>query len=266
MEALAFLFPSVSQNQPAAESDQSQPGDETTYWHEAFGPPTWPNWALVIVGIGAIAAAIRTLKVIRRQAASMRRQTKYIARQALSMRRQTTHLKNAVIESRKAARATRDNAKAALLNAQAVINAERPWLLVDIRMSKSDPDMYILFAINKGKTPAEMQEGHYTCEARPVTGEEFIPPDDFVAPFFRPIQTLTVAEDTFEIGRIKPSSFPKSTYPPTAVFAYGRILYWDTFTDRTQTDAKPHVTQWCLTFDKHRDIWHASPGRYPKNS
>ena len=37
-------------------------------WREAFGPATWPNWALVIVGIGGIYAAIKTLKTIEAQA------------------------------------------------------------------------------------------------------------------------------------------------------------------------------------------------------
>ncbi len=44
-------------------------------WHEAIAPQSWSNWALVLVGVGGIWAALRTLRAIRRQARSMRRQT-----------------------------------------------------------------------------------------------------------------------------------------------------------------------------------------------
>jgi hypothetical protein len=36
-------------------------------WHDAFGPSTWSNWLLVIVGIGATVAALLTLRAIWRQ-------------------------------------------------------------------------------------------------------------------------------------------------------------------------------------------------------
>jgi hypothetical protein len=36
-------------------------------WHCAFAPSTWSNWALVIVGIGAVIAAIITLRTLNQQ-------------------------------------------------------------------------------------------------------------------------------------------------------------------------------------------------------
>src|SRR5206468_3431682 len=100
------------------------------------------------------------LKFVRIQAAIMRRQTRHIARQALSMRYQTTIL--------------RDNVKA-------LINAERPWLLIEIKPAEFDASIYILRAVNKGKTPAEMKEGWYKFDVHPVDG--FIPSDDLMGPF-----------------------------------------------------------------------------------
>jgi hypothetical protein len=36
-------------------------------WQKAFGPETWSNWALVVVGVGAIVTALITLLAIRDQ-------------------------------------------------------------------------------------------------------------------------------------------------------------------------------------------------------
>jgi hypothetical protein len=49
---------------------------------------------------------------------------------------------------------TRKASQAALLNAQAVINAERPWLLMNVERSKDSAAGYIVSAKNCGRTPA----------------------------------------------------------------------------------------------------------------
>jgi hypothetical protein len=36
-------------------------------WREAFAPPTWSNWALIVVGFGGIVVAVWTLRRIERQ-------------------------------------------------------------------------------------------------------------------------------------------------------------------------------------------------------
>src|SRR3989442_3125425 len=36
-------------------------------WHKAFSPESWPNWALVADGFGAILVALRTLRAIESQ-------------------------------------------------------------------------------------------------------------------------------------------------------------------------------------------------------
>jgi len=72
--------------QPTPSPNQPTPVNKANKWQEAVAPPTWSNWALVFVGIGAIVAALCTLGIIRTQ-------TAHIARQAVSMRRQTTILR-----------------------------------------------------------------------------------------------------------------------------------------------------------------------------
>ena len=41
-------------------------------WHDAFAPSTWSNWALVIVGLGGVLAALWTLFTIRAQTTLLR--------------------------------------------------------------------------------------------------------------------------------------------------------------------------------------------------
>ena len=75
------------------------------------------NYLLVIAGIGGIVVAALTLKKIERQS-----------------------------------KAGEDAANAALLNAQALINAERPWLIVEA----SGFPYIALKMVNKGRTPAQL--------------------------------------------------------------------------------------------------------------
>jgi hypothetical protein len=85
---------------------------------------------LMIVGIVGIYAALKTLGAVKRQADEMRDQ-------ATLMKEQT-----AVAEK---------SAEAALLNAHAVINAERPWLLIDPKRSGEGKSTSITFkVINSG--------------------------------------------------------------------------------------------------------------------
>jgi hypothetical protein len=103
-------------------------------WRNAFSPPTWSNWALVIVGIGAIISALRTLSAIRKQ-------TEHIGRQALSMRRQTKILRASVAVAEK-------NAQSAKITADALINSERAWVDGEIVNNSA------LRITNYGRTPA----------------------------------------------------------------------------------------------------------------
>ena len=100
-------------------------------WHDAIAPPTWSNWFLGLVGIGAIVAAICTFRGVERQVRIMQTQTKAIRRQGLSMRRQTTILRNSL-------RASVKNGKAALLSARAMISAERALIEVDLMEASTE--------------------------------------------------------------------------------------------------------------------------------
>ena len=101
----------------------------------APAPASWPwhdriLWAaylvLVILGYAGIMLAVSTLKKIARQTAS--------AEDAVS--------------------AAKDSARAALLIAQSIIDAERPWILIAVEPSRTVENSFSVMATNRGRTPA----------------------------------------------------------------------------------------------------------------
>ena len=195
---------------------------------------------LVWIGWRGVSTANRTLKSIEKQVEEMKAQT-------------------AVAKT---------SADAALLNAKALIISERPWLVVSIEVHEFDPDTYIVRAVNKGNTPAELHEGHCTCGLRPVTG--FTIPDNLQDPFIAPISNLIVNGEGFEIRRISISRFMTQDVingvSAELLHVYGKLLYWDTFADRTNPEVAPYVTQWCFTYDSHRVLFFRTANGYSKNT
>ncbi len=86
------------------------------------------NLVLVILGYAGILLAVSTLKKIERQ-------TQY---------------------SEAAAQAAADSAQAALLHAQALERAERPWILVTIEPSHRVENRFMVMATNRGRRPARV--------------------------------------------------------------------------------------------------------------
>ena len=78
-------------------------------WKDLLAPANIPNWLLVIVGIVASAAAIKTLQKVKRQADLMNRQN---------------------VVAITAAKAAQDSAIAALQQTNHMIASERAWLVI----------------------------------------------------------------------------------------------------------------------------------------
>ncbi len=55
-----------------------------------------------------------------------------------------------------AAQAAADSAQAALLHAQAIIRAERPWILITVEPSRSADNSFTVTATNRGRGPARI--------------------------------------------------------------------------------------------------------------
>ncbi len=200
----------------------------------------WINVVLAVIGICGIVAAVLTIRKLERQT-----------------------------------KATEDSAKAALLNAQALITSERPWLLISIEsygVSLEDETplspVYIVKARNQGRTPAELIEGHCSCKLQSAYG--FTPSDDMFDPFYAPNENLTVAGAEFLIRKFVPDAIVSEKdmegMEPKMLYVYGKLLYWDTFKDRNDPRNVPYLTRWSFTYDLYRKQFHRTAGPWPKNT
>jgi hypothetical protein len=195
-------------------------------WQEQV---TWAaNLVLVVLGYVGIMMALSLLKKIERQ----------------------TGYAEAVVE------AASSSAHAALLNAQAVIHAERPWILITVEPSRSMENSFTVMATNRGRTPAriiEILDRHQIAidEKRlPYSPEylnekraaQFAPiillPGEFAAikPFCRDdVKALCDSEERFK--RIE-------TWEEK-VFLYGKVVYQDLI---SASDDEAHETNWCCWY------------------
>ncbi len=198
--------------------------------------------ALAIIGVFATCAAFRTLGEIKEQTGN----------------------------AQAAATAASQNAQAALLNAQAVINSERPWLVVEVEEEIGNPGTFIFRARNRGRTPAKLAEGHYRCELKPVRGFSPTEEDFGGAPFIAPLNALVIPNDAFDVGTVNTNSFAgrydECLPVPVSITVYGKIVYWDTFANRNATETEPHETRWCFAYNQYNRFWYRSPGLYTKHT
>ena len=233
-----------------------------------------PEWTVAIASILTLFGILYQAEEMKKATLAMRenteeakKQTVHIGRQAQSMRYQTTHLKNTAIQTGKSANAAKTGAKAALLNARAVINSERPWIVVEIEsLDTHFNTKYLVVAKNKGRTPAEIVDG--ICGAGAYKIEDSAPTEERMAPFLVSPQPLTVSDGRIEIKEIVTTSHLTENAKSLGkiLTAFGKIRYWDMFTDRSQPNAAPYETQWCLTYNDTKKEWHRSANGYSKNT
>jgi hypothetical protein len=150
--------------------------------------------------------------------------------------------------------ATRDNAKAALLNAQAVINTERPWLVVTWASDRNTPGLCRFGCRNQGNTPAKVVS--MSAKSSFIDKLDNLPvPPDYSSPVTMPDLRLIVHEDNFSVGQgIHPESIirnagKKDLADDSREFLvyYGNVVYRDTF----YPDSSPnglHETRWCFVY------------------
>jgi hypothetical protein len=186
------------------------------------------NLVLVILGYVGVMMALSILKKIERQ----------------------TGYAEAAIE------VATSSAHAALLNARAVIQAERPWILITVEPSRSIENSFTVMATNRGRTPARIVE---TIERYKIAIDEkrlpgtpeyrneksntpFAPiillPDEFtpIKSFCREdVKGLCDSEERFK--RIE-------TWEEK-VFLYGKVLYRDLI---ATPENEVHETNWCCWY------------------
>jgi hypothetical protein len=99
------------------------------------------------------------------QAILLRKTREEVSRQANSMETQAGRMSSQIEEMKAQTLVAQTSANAALLNAKAVINAERPWLLVQTKPLIGPMGGFNVFARNKGRTPAMITAVHMGCVA-----------------------------------------------------------------------------------------------------
>jgi hypothetical protein len=200
-------------------------------------PPLWSLhdrilWAsliiLVVLGYVGILLAVSTLKKIERNTRS----------------------------GEAAAAAAYDSARAALLHAEIIMKAERPWILVSIEPSPGIANGFTITAANRGRTPArlvaiphkiEFAEEESSLPDVPeyqdlTTGTPFAPiillPGEItqIATFCRDdVQGLCTSEEQF--ARVENWE--------ERIFLYGRVTYRDLLSPQ---DEQIHQTAWCFWY------------------
>ena len=243
--------PSASTSPIAAPQSTSSPTDKTdcggvpceypppriTVANPPPMPQPWPlhdqiawaaNLVLVIVGYAGVILAVSTLKKIERHTRS----------------------------TEAAAEAAADSAQAALLNAQAIIDSRRPWLLITVEPSRSIENSFTVEATNRGRSPAKIiataeqikiaiDEAHlpYTPEYKSEEpGAPFVPiillPGESAAikPFCRDdLKAICKTEETLK--RVEKWE--------EKVFIYGKVVYGDLI---APSGKQTHETAWCCWY------------------
>jgi hypothetical protein len=225
---------------PAAESESIrdyQPQPHITAINPPTVVPVWTlheqilwaaNLVLAFLGYGGIVMAVSLLKKIARQMAY----------------------------AEAAADAATASAQAALLHSQAVVKAERPWILVTVEPSRSMENSFTIMATNRGRTPARIietkensritinekrlpQVPEYKHEERstPFNPIILLPGEStLIKPFSREdVKALCDSEERFK--RIE-------TWEEKA-YLYGQVQYRDLI---APSEGEVHETNWCCWY------------------
>jgi hypothetical protein len=165
-------------------------------------------------------------------------------------------------------------AKAALLNAQAAINSERPWLVVTWR---SDDDVAGVFRFgcrNTGNTPAKVIS--LSAKAMFVDDlDKMATPPDYSSPGILPDLHLIVRTDSFRISPgLNAQSFIES-HRKTGLVAeskeflvyYGNVVYRDTLYPDSAKEGL-HETRWCFVYQpqQKKKFVRSGPSEYNQYS
>lgn len=151
------------------------------------------------------------------------------------------------------------------MNAQAVINSERPWIDVTIVPNKAiEPPGYFFFRVtNTGRTPAQFISGGFSHDFRAKPDDLLIPA--MYAPFFAPNERFLPPGHHFDIQRslseattgIRPDSIIEERLRGTdplpvgaILFFYGNIVY-DDILGKDRPGYTLHETRWCFAYFKN---------------
>ena len=198
----------------------------------APAPAPWPwqeriawgaNIVLVVLGYIAILFALSLLRKIERQ-------TRY---------------------GEAAAQAAQESAQAALTQAQAMLRAERPWILMSVRPSQNIENGFSVVATNRGRSPARIlstideivsavDEAHLSAKpeyrSQPVAPEDpmiLLPGETTELLSFSRADVKRICESEERLARVEKWE--------EKIFLYGAVTYRDL---ATTDDAPAHESSW----------------------
>jgi len=147
-------------------------------------------------------------------------------------------------QTRNAAEAGLDSANAARLNAQSLVNSERPWLIAEAVKNSQMPHFYEIQITNCGRTPARFISGDAAHNF--VERPDLLPvPPIYSSPFTIPKQVLIATGKGFPIphGYSIPHLLDIPEAANKTLIVYGRIIYEDTIIPNLT-----HETRWCFGY------------------
>jgi hypothetical protein len=153
-----------------------------------------------------------------------------------------------------AAAAAAVSAQAALLSAQTIVDAERPWLVITVEPSPRIENSFTVLATNRGRTPATIVA---TAERiKIVVDETNLPlPPEYGEPgaprapiILLPGESTPIKSFSREEGKgicETEEKFKRVANWEEKAFIYGKIVYRDLIAPR---DKQLHETAWCCWY------------------
>lgn len=219
---------------------------------------THSEWVMAILTFIYVCVSIGMWRTIRKQATHMETQTQHMGSQVAEMKaagEQTGKLieqsAKQVAELQTLAQAAKENATAANLNAQSIINAERAWVLCKIKSYNEQYAQQRNFAcvvVNCGHTPAEIIGIQEQRTFYAVSTELSLPPDYGLETRLTQRRLLAPNEE-WEFDQIAiDQELPKDVWDEVRnsrmrYWYYGRVLYQDTVNRKTT-----HESMFCYFF------------------
>jgi len=207
------------------------------------------NLVLVLMGYAGIMMAISTMRKIERQT----RLAETMAEAALSA------------------------AQAAQLSAQAIVDAERPWIIVTSKPSQTAENSFTIVATNRGRTPARIVA--MAERTRIAVDESQLPelPDYESEEASAPLVPIILLPG--ESTALKPFSradvrglcasdedFKRIESWEEKIYIYGKVVYRDLI---APADRQAHQTDWCCWYIHGRQrsgLVIAGPAEYNKHT
>ncbi|MGH9605315.1 MAG: hypothetical protein ACRD3N_06385 [Terracidiphilus sp.] len=165
-------------------------------------------------------------------------------------------IERAMRNGEKVAAAAADSAQAALLYAQSLVEAERPWILVSADPARTVENGFAIVARNQGRTPARIvaidnQTAFAADEARlpdPPHYDEEKAGASFAPVILLPGESTEIK--TFSRGEVKElcqseDRLKKVESWDEKIFFYGKVTYRDLIAPR---DEQIHETAWCCWY------------------